>query len=217
MAVNLIVDGSASMAYAGLEGSYSKYDHACMMAAAIAFLTIKQQDKVSFGLARGGLESFQRPSGSFVHLVGILKAMESLAPGGEAGLAPALRKAAAMVARKGLLVVFSDFLDDLEEIFNALSIYSHRGCEIIVFHVLHADELKLPDVSAAAFEDSETRRRLPVNVDDVREAYEARLGRFLNDVASHCRGRGMDYNLVSTNTSYNRALEQYLFQRASMA
>lgn len=217
MAVNLMVDASASMAYAGLDGSYSKYDHACMMAAAIAFLTTKQQDKVSFGLARGGLESFQRPCGSFTHLSGILKAMESCPPGGAAGLGQALRKAAAMVARKGLLVVFSDFLDDLEEIFSALSIYSHRGCEIIVFHVLHADELKLPDVSAAAFQDSENAQRVAVNVDDIREAYQARLDRFLHDVASYCRGRGMDYNLVSTATNYNRALEQYLFQRASMA
>jgi len=51
MTVNLVVDGSASMAYAGLDGRYSKYDHACLMAAAIAFLTTKQQDKVSFALA----------------------------------------------------------------------------------------------------------------------------------------------------------------------
>jgi uncharacterized protein (DUF58 family) len=217
MAVNLVVDCSASMAYAGLDGAHSKYDHACMMAAAIAFLTTQQQDKVSLSLACEGLGKFHRPHGAFTHLVGILQAMEDAKPSGKAKLSDALRKAAALIGRKGLLVVFSDFLDDLDEIFGALSIYSHRGSEIIVFHVLHADELKLPDVGAAAFQDSESNQRVAVNVQDVRQAYDARLQKFLNDVAANCRGRGMDYNLVSTATSYNRSLEQYLFQRASMA
>ena len=216
MTVNLVVDGSASMAYAGLDGRYSKYDHACLMAAAIAFLTTKQQDKVSFALAKEGLDVFHRPYGSFGHLVGVLKAMETTRPAGQARLAEALRKAASLIGRKGLLVVFSDFLDDLEEIFNALSIFTHRGSEVIAFHVLHADELKLPSAAEAIFQDSESGQRLPVSVEDVRPAYEVKLAEFLTAVSSNCKGRGMDYNLVSTAVSYNTALEQYLFQRAAM-
>ncbi len=217
MTVNLLVDASASMAYAGLTGRYSKYDHACMLAAAIAFLTTKQQDKVSFALASDGLQAFHRPYGSFRHLVRILRAMESARPAHEARLDQALRNLAELIARRGLLIVFSDLLDEPEPIFNALSALTHHGCEAILFHVLHADELHLPDVHDAVFIDSESRRRLATNVTDIRPAYERRLARFLGTWSTACQGRGIDYRLVSTAMNYSEALEEYLFQRASMA
>jgi uncharacterized protein (DUF58 family) len=217
MSVHLLVDASASMAYSGLAGKYSKYDHACMMAAAIAFLTTKQQDKVSFALARGGLTDFHRPYGSFGHLVGLLKAMEATAPHGKAGLPEALRKLAGLIGRRGLLVIFSDFLDDLQETFDAISIFTHRGSEVIIFQVLHADEIKLPDVSDALFIDSEHPfERVAANLDDIRAEYEDKLNKFLGEILGTCKGRIIDYNLVSTATNYSRALEHYLFQRASM-
>jgi len=217
MTVNLLVDSSASMAYAGPNGGQqSKYDQACMMAAAVAFLTTKQQDKVSFGLAREGLAAFHRPHGSYGHLMNILDSMEGAQQVGGAGLDKALRKMATLIGRRGLLVIFSDLLDDQEEIFNSLSIFTHRGSEVILFHILHADELKLPAMQEALFRDSESGDRMSVNVEDVRRAYERRLGHFLSGWSTSCRGRGIDYNLVSTSTSYHKALEQYLFKRASM-
>ncbi len=216
MTVNLVVDASASMAYAGDDGRYSKYDHACMMAAAIAFLTTKQQDKVSFALAREGLTGFHRPYRSFGHLVGILKTMEAARPAGRANLPEALRRVAGLIARRGLLIVFSDLLDDPEAIFHALNVFTHRGSEVILFHILHAHELNLPDAREAVFIDSETHQRVGLNVEDIRPAYERRLGQFLEVWSSACRGRGIDYKLISTARHYRDALEDYLFQRASM-
>ncbi|KKL59097.1 hypothetical protein LCGC14_2218760 [marine sediment metagenome] len=217
MTVSLLVDGSASMAYAGLDGEYSKYDHACMMAAAVAFLTTRQQDKVSFGLSQNGLVQFHRPHRSFGHLMGILDAMENTSLGGKAGLPDALRKMASQIGHRGLLIVFSDLLDDPQGIFKGLSVFTHRGSEVILFHILHADELSLPDVHESVFVDSETLGRVSMNVEDIRPAYEKKLSRFIHTWSSACRGRGIDYKLISTATHYREALEDYLFQRASMA
>lgn len=217
MCVSMLVDCSASMGYAGLGGSYTKYDHACMMAAAIGFLTTKQQDKVSFALAQEGLREYIRPHGSFGHFCDILRAMERARPGGEADLAESLRKLAGHTGRRGLLILFSDLLDDPEEIFKGLSIFTHRGSEVIVFHILHEDELKLPDLHEALFIDSEIKARVSMNVHDMRPAYEKRLRRFLSVRSAACKGRGIDYKLVSTAMNYCDALEEHLFQRANMA
>ena len=216
MTVNLLVDASASMAYAGADGGRTKYDHACMMAAAIAFLTTKQQDKVSFGLASEGLQDFRRPYGSMGHLAGILRAMEGGRPAGRARLADALRTMLGIISRRGLLAVFSDLLDESEDIFSAIDAFTHRGGDVILFHVLHADELRLPAAQEALFQDSESGQKISLNVEDVRHAYEARLRQFLGLWSSGCKGRGIDYRLVSTATDYSKALEQYLYQRASM-
>jgi uncharacterized protein (DUF58 family) len=218
MTVNLLVDASASMAYRGLDGPGrpSKYDHACMMGAAVGFLTVKQQDKVSFALAQGGLAGFRRPHGSMQHLVGILDAMEAARPRGIARLGAALRDLGVLIGRRSLLVVFSDLLDDQQEVFDGLSVFTHRGSEVILFQVLHADELNLPKMQNAVFQDSENARRVSLNVEDVRSAYGDRLRRFIDGWSAACKARGIDHNVVSTATHYSRALEQYLFQRASM-
>ncbi|MBS3735383.1 MAG: DUF58 domain-containing protein [Phycisphaerae bacterium] len=218
MVVNVLVDASASMGYAGQDDrGYSKFDHACMMATAIAFLTVKQQDKVSFAVARDGAQSFLRPYGSFKHFTDVLRTMERTRPSGEARLPEALRTLAGLIGRRGLLVVFTDLLEDLSATFDALSIFTHRGGEVIVFQVLHADELHLPRLNNALFVDSETRDRVGLNVEDVRAEYERTLREFLERCSAGCKGRGMDYNLVPTDQPYTQALRDYLFRRASIA
>ncbi len=216
MTVNLLVDASASMGFAGVEGDHSKYDHACMMAAAIGFLTAKQQDRVSFCVAQDGLRHFNRPHGSMQHLVGILETMEQVRCKGTAQLGETLHQLAALLDRKGLLVIFSDLLDDQEAIFKGLSLFTHRGTEVILIQVMHADELNLPPLADAIFLDSENRRRISLNVEDVRSAYTERLRRFIAGWSTACQGRGIDHKVVSTSTHYSKALEEYLFQRASM-
>lgn len=238
MTVNLLVDASASMSYTGGEepprgrrrfspgerlgrgrrqagGRPSKYDHACMMAGAIAFLVTRSQDRIALGVAREGLRHLHPPLGTFGHLNSILNTLEEVRPRGVAGLAEAIQGFAAHTGRKGVLVLLSDLLEDREEILRAFSRFTHRGSEVIVFHVLHADELQLPDLSEAVFVDSETRSNIKLNVDDIRSLYEGKLRDFLDGWSTSLAARGIDYNLVSTDTPYNTALERYLFSRAS--
>jgi hypothetical protein len=125
---------------------------------------------------------------------------------------------AGRIGRRGVLIVFSDLLDDHDAVMAALNRYSHRrrhGGEVILFHVMHEHELKLPDVDSALFTDSETMQRLTVCVADVRADYDRRLRAFLDRWSSACRAGGYDYNLVSTATDHRRALEHYLFSRAN--
>ena len=194
----------------------SKYDQACLMAAAIAFLVTKQQDRVGFAVAQNGLHHFHRPQAAAPHLNNLLATIERVRPGGKADLAQSLRALAPRTGRKGLLVVISDLLEDQDEIMRALTLFTHRGNEVILFQVLHADELRLPDLANVIFVDSETQQHLRLNVDDVVPAYEKRLKAFLGGWAAACRNRGIDYNLVSTATAYHEAIKQYLVGRQQL-
>ena len=217
MTVNLLVDGSASMDYpteTEAQAALRKYDYACMLAAAVAFLVTRQRDKVAFGVAQNGLQRSHRPAGSFAHLDSILQAAEQTTPQGKADLADSIEAFAGRIGRKGLFVLFSDLLENEDPVVNALARLLHRGVEVIVFHVLHPDELALPQGAGAVFVDSETDQQLSVDVADVRPAYQRRLRGFLDSWAAACRSRGVDYNLASTATPYSRALRDYLFARA---
>jgi uncharacterized protein (DUF58 family) len=243
MTVNLLVDASASMAYAGIDqpadagqdpgGSWldrvslmrrkrkgpprilRKYDYACTMAATIAFLTIRQQDRVGFAAARQGLAEYREPAGSTVHLHQLLAAMERVIPTGSASLADALDDLARRTRRRSVLIVFSDLLEGREEVMKKLSVFRARGGDVIVFHVMHPDELQLPSLDNAVFIDSETSRRMTLNVPDIRDAYARTLAEFLDGWSLACSRAGFDYNLVSTAKPFTTSLERYFLARAA--
>lgn len=247
MSVTLLIDGSASMRYAGINegrkvssndsegGSWlrkaastvtnrmknnsravldtSKYDLACRMAAAIGFLTIKQQDKVALCIARNGLAEYLRPGGSISHLYKVLRLMESQTIAETANLANAIKELALRNKRRGVVVIFSDLEEPQEKVLKAMSMLSYRGNEVVVFQILHQDELKLPDLSDALIEDSETGQRVRLNVDDIRDAYEAQVRKRVNSWSAALRAKRIDHNLIPTTVPYYQALERYLFSR----
>ncbi|MCE9591989.1 MAG: DUF58 domain-containing protein [Planctomycetes bacterium] len=219
MTVHLLVDASNSMSYAGIAPRtpgperVSKYDHACRLAAAIAFLVTRRQDRVGLAVAQEGLRRVLPPRSSYPHLHQLAGALENFKPRGGARFAQSLTDLAEQTGRRGLLVVCSDLHEPPEPTLDALGRFLHRGHEVIVFHVLHAEELELPDIGEAVFQDSETSARLRVNIPDVRAKYEENLLAYLDQWSVSLRGRGIDYNLVSTATPYNKAMERYLFAR----
>lgn len=216
MVVNLLIDASASMRYAA-GGRDSKYDHACRMAAAIAFLTIRQQDRVGLAIAQDGLLRYEPALGSFKQLNHVLHTLDSIQPAGEAKLAQALHDAARRIGRRGVNIIFSDLLEETQPIMQAIGMLTQRGSEVIVFHVMDADELQLPDLADAVFEDSESGQKLRLNVDDVRSHYAVQLDAFLKRWRGAMKARGIDYNLVSTAVPYHQSLEAYMFSRTSIA
>lgn len=232
MQCHLLVDASASMSYRGFappngpttgrsdtdeHAAASKYDHACRIAAAIAFLVTQQQDAVSYASARHGLRHLHRPAQAYGHLVRILETMERTHTGGEANLAQAIEQLAARVPRRGLLIVLSDLLEPTEPILKAVGQYVARGGEASLFHVLHPDELHLPEHDNVLLIDSETGEELASNLADVRSAYQRRLRTFLDTWRAGCAARRIDYHLAPTGQSYMRVLERYLFTRAAVS
>lgn len=195
----------------------SKYDQACLMAAAIAFLTIRQQDRLSFGLAQDGLKICLDARGGFMHLNHMLNLMESARQVGRARLADALHSFTRRLPRRSLLILLSDLMETQEPIIRSLNEFTSVGGEVIVFQVLHQDELKLPDMDEAVFVDSETDQHLKLNVPDIRSSYESRIRESTENWRRALTARGMSYHLASTATHYHEAIRDYLFTRAARA
>lgn len=234
LTAHLLVDASASMAFRGVlkepfvpvierrkkvtnkKWPLSKFDYGCFLAASIAFLIIKQKDRVSFAVSRKGLHAHLPPASSAIHLTGILKAMEQIDPKGDAKLADAVRALAGKSRKRDILIVCSDLLDDSGELLNALALWRHRGGEVILFHVMHAEELKLPSVENGVFIDSENSERIRLDVEDIRRDYDSRMQAFLDGWQQGCRGNGIDYMLASTAAPYHETLHRYLTQRAAL-
>jgi len=209
MVVYVLVDVSASMDYAGT-GRQSKYILAAKIAAALAYLMIHQGDKTAIGLFSQTLYRFLAPGGTRRHLHNLVSALENVRPASTTGIAQALHECSALFKKRGRIVVLSDFWDDADQVFDALGEFVHRKFEILLLHVVHPDELELPSVQAARFEDMETAERIEVEPEEIRKAYRDTMRQRIDAIAREANNRRISHALVSTANPYLEAIEAYM-------
>ena len=213
---HVLLDCSASMAFApppahGSKASrVSKMDYAATLAASLAYLLIKQGDQVSLTLFDQKLRQHIPTGGTFAHLYRLLNAMERQKPAGATDLAETLRRCNALFRRRGLVMVISDFYGDPDELFRALSAYRHRRFEVILFHLLHEQEINLPEGSHLRLEDAETGEVLSCDPADVRAAYAGRLAAFREGLRARAGARGIRYQFCHTGQPHQEVLYRYL-------
>jgi uncharacterized protein (DUF58 family) len=216
MDCHLLLDGSMSMAYRGIDplpSSPSKYDYAARLAAALTYVIVTQGDKVSLTLFDDAIRTHVRTGGTLRHVRAVLSQIDRHIPQRATELAGILPKASGLFPRRGVLLVLSDFYDDVPTLFQSLSMFLHRRFEVILFHVLHPDEYRLPRVPHARFVDMESRESLTCAPEDLRAVYDAGMARHLDAMRAAARARGVDYNFVTTDIPYAQALRRYLLRR----
>lgn len=209
MVIYLLVDVSASMNYAGTDRE-TKYVVAAKIAAALAYLMIHQGDKAALGLFAETLKRFLAAGGTRGHLQNLIAELEVVEPAFTTGIAGSLMECNSLFKRRGLLVVLSDFWDDPDRTFEALSRFLHRKFEILLLQVVHPHELDLPGVHAARFHDMETHDEVQVEPEEIRAAYRDLARQRADILAREANLRQISYALVNTNRPYLDAIEAYL-------
>jgi uncharacterized protein (DUF58 family) len=226
--VYLMVDCPASMDFAGLDGrgaplqspdTPTKLSYAKTLAAAIAYLTVRQGDRVGVGLFTDKLDHHLPPGGTPAHLERLCVALEQAPPGpGQGDVNHALRQAHRLTRRRGLYVLVSDLLDEPGPLFDGLGLLRHDGSEVIVLQVLTPTELDLPALGGQRLRliDAETHRSVTADVPTARRQYAQAVSEHLAILRRGCASQGVDYNLATTDTPATRSLRRYLVRRASM-
>ncbi len=209
MVVYLLVDVSASMDYDGA-GKQSKHVLAAKIAAALAYLMIHQGDKAALGLFADNLKCFLPPGGTRGHLHNLVSELEAVEPASTTGIAGALEECNSLFKKRGRLIVLSDFWDDPDATFEALSRFRHRKFDILLLHVVHPHELDLPGVQAARFHDMETHEEIEVEPEEIRAAYRESARRRVDRLAREANLRRISHALVHTDRPYLDAIEAYL-------
>lgn len=208
---HLLVDISGSMAY-GSHG-VTKRDYACYLAASLAYLTHRQRDAV--GLIAFDETIVQRlpPSARASHLRAVLLGLERLPQGAKTNVAKPLGDLAKVLAKRGLVVVISDLLDEPAGVIQGLRHLRQRGTDVIVFHVLDPQELHFAFADVARFRDVESASEVFADPAAVRGDYLAAVGGFIDTYKQQLGGAGIDYHLLDTSTPLDLALVAYLKAR----
>jgi uncharacterized protein (DUF58 family) len=210
---HLLLDVSGSMGYGSHHGM-SKFEYAACLAASLGYLMNRQRDAVGLTafdekiVAR--LPASSRPG----HLRSLLVTLERLTTAHQTNVAKPLHQLADTLTKRGLVVLISDLLDTPEEIIRGLKHFQFRGIDVIVFHVLDADELDFPFERAARFEDLETAEEVMAVPGAVREHYLTQMGALIERYRRELGASGIDYQLLNTKHPLELALLSYLSTRA---
>ena len=215
----LIVDASESMRFGGErlkdpKTGRTKFDQACRIAAAVAYLLLRQQDSVGAIVFDDGVRSRVPNRAAQTHLRTILESLATEEASAKTSISGVLGEAADGKTGRGLMVLVSDLFVDLSDLRQGLERLRARGHEVIVFHVLDEAELDFEFSGTTRFVGLEDGGELTCDPRSLRNGYMQRLQQFLDDAAKTCRRTGADYSLVKTGERPSAPLAEFLARRA---
>ena len=200
-----VIDVSRSMNFAG------KFDLARQVTAILGTLVLDQGDAAGV-LAVDDRARLVPPRSGHHHLRVFLSQVAQLTPTGGARLGDALRQAASVMKRRGLVIVVSDCYEE-EEALPQVRRLARMGHDVVVVHTLAREELALDMGGAAEFVDLESGRTLMVQPSAVREGYTAAVRQWLVKVHDTVTRDGMEYLRLVTGSPLEPALRRFLTHR----
>lgn len=214
----VICDTSASMQYRGPTAWGSKLECSRVLAAALTWFLLKQNDAAGMVTLTGASENpeFIRPSQRPNQFGLILRQLEALHAQGGPCLARLLQHAVRLVHRRSVVLVFSDLLESSEDIelwFKQLRFHGH---EVIIFQVLDSDELEFPFTESKVFEDLESGMRRIVAPSSMRDKYLERFNAFMSAYREMFQALEMPHCVVRTDQSPWQALAMFLSERKKL-
>ncbi|ADB17368.1 protein of unknown function DUF58 [Pirellula staleyi DSM 6068] len=209
----LILDCSKSMKYG--EGP-SKFDYAATATASLAYLMQQQQDAVGLVTFNNRITKNLPASSHPNHLKLMLHELENTTPDETSDVAQVFPQLAQQVRRRGMVILVSDLFLDLATLNEALKQFRLRRHEVVVFHVMHDDELTFPFQDNTLFRGLETDVQLHTEPRALRKGYLEAVGNFLADVKKTCASSGVDYVLMNTKDPLDAVLGSYLTFRQRM-
>lgn len=210
----ILLDASASMSFTS--SKISKFMYAAHLAAALAFLMLKQRDAAGLVVFDERVRSYVPPKSASVHLHALLSTLSGVEPssGTDAGLA--LHEMADRIKRRGLIVVLSDLWDDPSRILTGLKHFRHRKHEVIVFHILDPAERDFTFAEEALFKDLETGEEISTLPWQIRSEYQRTMSAHIDRFRRECRQSFVDYVPLDTAIPYDYALFSYLGKRGRL-
>jgi uncharacterized protein (DUF58 family) len=210
--VTVLLDASNSMQYTS--GPPLKMDYARFIAASIFYLAIrKQRDAAGLIVFDDEVREYIRPSTRQGQLTRLFAGLEQAEPRARTDYGKPLRHFQALLHRRGIVIVISDFYEEPETIVRIVEPLRFHGNDVVLFHILDPQEIK-PELKAPAIlVDLETDHKIEVVPEYAKTTYRAKMQNHIEQLRSRTRAAGMDYHLLVNDQPLDAALREYLSLR----
>ena len=198
--IYLLVDASRSMAANG------KFDYACEVAAALAYVGLAKLDRVSILPFSSELKSRLPPARGKGNIFKVFDFLSGLEPSGVTSLEASIEAFVHRTKRRGVVIVLSDFYDPAG---------FQGGLDLLRYHRFDATVIQLYSDKEAHPElrgdveliDAETGESREVTLSDrVLKAYAREHEKFGQELASFCAGRGLPYYRANISVPFDELI-----------
>jgi uncharacterized protein (DUF58 family) len=210
----LLVDVSESMSFG--TGPMTKYEYACTVAAALAYLLLRQQDAAGLVTFDSQIRTRVPIRSRQSHLHTVIRSLQGGKPTSKTSIDKLLNQVAEEQSLRGMIVLISDLFVDTQLLDRGLSLLRHRGHDVMVFHILDDEELDFNFSGTTKFEGLEETGDILCDPRALREGYLAAMKGFLEKIRRQCARQLIDYQTIRTSEHLDAALAYYLNHRIGM-
>jgi uncharacterized protein (DUF58 family) len=201
----IVLDVSRSMDWRGAPADIrlTKRAYAEQLAAALALLLLRQRDAVGLIRFDDAVRTSVPPRARTGQWRRLVAALTEPGNGRASDLAAALGQAARLVTRRGMVILLSDLLVDLDEVLPALRGLRAAGHDVTALHIMDPVERDFSLTGEARFTDPESELDVPAAAADVRAAYRATVDEVIAEWKDALGALGAGYELVLTDQPYS--------------
>ncbi len=211
----ILLDTSKSMDYASKD-NIKKLEYGLILAASLSYMMLKQQDAVGISLYAEKINEYLPPKASRIYLHEILKTLNRAEASSKTNTAESLNEIADKINRRGLVVIISDLFDEISSVIKALKHFSYKNNEVIVFQIVDPLERSFAFGRDAVFKDMETEEEITTQPYQIQKSYRDAMNEFIDRIKTECRNSNIEYNLLDTSFSFDKALFSYLQKRKKL-
>lgn len=209
----LVIDCSESMLYRGPDASLSKWEYAQLVVLSLAYLVLDQRDGGSLVTVSTAIDSMLEPSNQARRWQDMVSVLETTETQKHTNLQAVLGDLSTRIAKRSLVIIVSDFLDDLAGVSRGAANLRHHRHDVILLQVLDRSEMEFPFRSTTKFIGLEGMGDVTVNARELRQAYLEQFQKHQRQLESLAAQQEMDYQLLVTDQPLSRVLPLYLARR----
>jgi len=199
----VVLDVSKSMSWSSSPLVLTKRTYAEHLVAAISLLMLRQRDAVGLIRFDDEVRSVLKPASRSIQWKRILSALSTDDVGARTDAASALVRAAALIKRRGMVILVSDLLVEPDAVDEAIRGLRAQGHDVIVLHTIDPGEKDLSlAVGESLFVDTESGASLAATPSEVREAYAATVVEAMDEWRARCAAAGAFYEPVLTDQPF---------------
>src|SRR5437763_5634698 len=150
---------------------WTKYDHATAIAASLSYMAIQQQDSVGLAIFDQALSRYFKPSNSPGQWKVVVTELQQVPRWNKTNTGKILDQIAEKLNHRSLIVLLSDFFDDLGGIKKGLRHLKYKKHEVMVFQILDPTEIEFPFEDVTLFKGLEEAGELLTEPRALREGY----------------------------------------------
>ncbi len=218
----LVIDTSSSMQFPQDEKKVNKLQFSCIAAASLIQLLKRQLDAVSLVLFDDKVNYFSQCRSAHSHYRQLTTELQNTlsyqSSDKKTNTTAALHLIAEQMHRRSLVVIFSDMIDeadDVDALFSALQHLRYNKHEVILFHVMDgSQELDFEfENRPYEFVDMESGDRIKLQPQQIKEQYVTRMRDFQQVIEDKCHQYQIDRIKVDLSQPVDEVLHAFLVKR----